>query len=37
MFQNGKKKKSLTTPQQVKSKLWLVSFEIDKNARWSNP
>lgn len=28
----NKRKKSLTTPEQVKIKLWLVSFEIDKNA-----
>lgn len=35
MFQDERKqtkKKSLTTPEQVKIKLWLVSFEIDKNA-----
>lgn len=27
-----KKKKSLTTPVQVKIKVWSVSFEINKNA-----
>lgn len=32
MKENKQNKKSLTTPEQVKIKLWLVSFEIDKNA-----
>lgn len=32
-----KKKKKFNQPKQVKTELWLVSFEIEKNARWNNP
>lgn len=41
MFQNEKNKKQkqkVEPPRnRLKTRLWLVSFEIDKNARWDNP
>lgn len=30
-------KKKFNHPVTGKNQLWLVSFEIDKNAHWNNP
>lgn len=39
MFQNEKKKKKKKEKfnHPIETGLWSVSFEIDENARWSNP